>query len=531
MALYFKIEGDRIVFFGDTFNHRPAIKQLGARFNGENKTWTLADSPEMRDRAAIIASFRDSETTTNKSNSIGNLITPPKRNDTVVDASMGLTVSQLINIADSAISQAFPTPIWVIGEIQSLAKRTGGTMYFDFAEGKSGSHQTATVTVKCNVWQNTMLWLHKRHGKEKIENVFADGNQLRALVQVKLYKDRGQISLTIEDIDPSFTQGALALARAELLKKLRKLGLDQKNKCLPMPAFPLRVALITASGSRAYSDFEHQLSASGNFCGTLIFIPCSMQGDAVPQNVVEAIQKSHELAADVIVLCRGGGSAADLRWFDGEEIAMAIANSVIPIIAAIGHHDDTCITEEIAHTREKTPTAAADRILEIFKDTRTAINEKAHTLAVILEREMSRFERHQLDLKERLGTALTNLFSENQKSLLLYAIELERSFEIRASRQESLHISLAAQINHAANALLQTKSDSLFSVKERLTQLDPKPWLSNGWTQLFADGKKITSISEVEVGDRLLARVLDGNIALSVTDKHQKRKATLHDKT
>jgi exodeoxyribonuclease VII large subunit len=251
-----------------------------------------------------------------------------------------------------------------------------------------------------------------------------------------------------------------------------------------------------------------------------------MQGDNVPKNVVWAIKKAQETAVDVIVICRGGGSAADLRWFDGEEIAIAIANAGVPVIAAIGHHDDTCVAEEIANLREKTPTAAADRILGIFTDTRSAINEKAHTLAVILDREMTRFDRQQLALKERLGTALEQLFSEHQRSLLLRTIDLQRNFETLAGRQESFYISIAAQINHTANQALQKLSESLFGLNQRLTQLDPKPWLKEGWTQLVVGGKKLISIHDGQIGETLTARVVDGTLTLKITDKSIRTKGS-----
>jgi exodeoxyribonuclease VII large subunit len=256
-----------------------------------------------------------------------------------------------------------------------------------------------------------------------------------------------------------------------------------------------------------------------------------MQGDNVPKNVVWAIKKAQDATVDVIVICRGGGSAADLRWFDGEEIAIAIANAGAPVIAAIGHHDDTCVAEEIAHLREKTPTAAADRILGIFTDTRAAINEKAHTLAVILDREMTRFDRQQLALKERLGTALEHLFSEHQRSLLIRTIDLQRNFETLAGRQESSYISIAAQINHAANQALQKLSDSLFGLNQRLIQLDPKPWLKEGWTQLVVGGKKLISIHDGQIGDTLNARMVDGTLTLKITDKMIKTKGGKDGKT
>ena len=522
MALYFKIEGDLIVFFGDTFNHRPAIKALGARFNAVDKTWMVQDSDAMRERAAVIAKPQGLTTPVVQSTPQKNAQPPKSTTEFIHDPAMGLTISQLMVEADRIISQGFPTPIWVVGEIQSLSRRGGGTIYFDLADAKTGAHQTATMTVKCNIWQNTVTWLEKRHTKQKIDEIFADGNRLRALVQVKVYKDRGQISLSIEDVDPAFTQGALALARLELLKKLRAQGLDRKNKGLTIPAFPLKVALVTAEGSRAQTDFQHQLLDEGKFPGEILFIACTMQGDRVPQDVTRSISLAVDAEADVIVICRGGGSAADLRWFDGEEIALAIAKSPIPVIAAIGHHDDTCVAEEICHTREKTPTAAADRILEVFRDTRSLINERAHFLAVALDREISRFDRLQSDVRERLIHAADAYFSKHKERLTHSALYLQRGFDQVYGSQQSRFVQMAAQLNHFANVQLQKQAEQIFSREQQLTRLDPSPWLDAGWTQLSLGGKPLLSTTEVDIGSALQARLRDGVLKLTV-DQIEKR--------
>ncbi len=534
MAIYFKIEGALIVFFGDTYNHRPAIKNLGGRYNGTDKTWVVHDSAEMREKAAQFAKGHGINAEVSpapvQSLSSAQVRSVPSINPALdpapaspIDPSLGMTVSQLLLDAEKIINNGFPAPIWIVGEIQSLTRRGGGTIYFDFADAKTGSHQTATMTVKCNIWQNEVLWLEKRHGKEKVDMIFADGNRLRALVRVKLYKDRGQLTLSIEDVDPSFTQGALALARTELLKKLRALGLDRKNKLIPMPNFPFRVALISSEGSRAHTDFQHQLLGSGLFPGELLFFQCTMQGEKVPKDVISALEKAHHAAVDVIVLSRGGGSAADLRWFDGEEIAMAIAHSKIPIIAAIGHHDDTCIAEDLCHTREKTPTAAADRILEIFRDTRTSINEKAHILAGVLTREMTHFERLQSDLREKLSHATDTYFNRHRERLTSMTVYLQRGFDTIYSKQLGQFIQLGAQLNHFANAQIQRHSEILFHKEQQLTKLNPGPWLDAGWTQLSVAGKGIKSTKDVKVGTKLQARLRDGIMKLTV-DSFEPRK-------
>jgi exonuclease VII large subunit len=139
---------------------------------------------------------------------------------------------------------------------------------------------------------------------------------------------------------------------------------------------------------------------------------------------------------------------------------------------------------------------------------------------------MTRFDRQQLALKERLGTALEQLFSEHQRSLLLRTIDLQRNFETLAGRQESFYISIAAQINHTANQALQKLSESLFGLNQRLTQLDPKPWLKEGWTQLVVGGKKLISIHDGQIGETLTARVVDGTLTLKITDKSIRTKGS-----
>ena len=138
--------------------------------------------------------------------------------------------------------------------------------------------------------------------------------KIRALVSVSLYKNRGQISLTIKDIDPNFTKGELALKREELIKELKKEGLYDKNRTLNIAEFPFKVGLISAKGSRAESDFCHQLTSEG-FSGEVLFRPTPMQGEGVPKQIVSAISELEKNNCDIIVITRGGGSAADLRWF------------------------------------------------------------------------------------------------------------------------------------------------------------------------------------------------------------------------
>ena len=175
----------------------------------------------------------------------------------------------------------------------------------------------------------------------------------------------------------------MALEREKLLKELSQKGLDVKNKSLTLPRFALKIGLITAEGSRAMSDFLDQLFTY-KYPGEVILYPAHMQGESTLKDVAKGLRELSSLDLDAIVLTRGGGSAADLRWFDSPEIAYALAESRVPVISAIGHHDDVCVAELISFHREKTPTAAADFFINKISQTSTLIDNYATRLNKLL---------------------------------------------------------------------------------------------------------------------------------------------------
>ena len=89
-----------------------------------------------------------------------------------------------------------------------------------------------------------------------------------------------------------------------------------------------------------------------------------MQGRASAVEVVNAIRTLANSRVEVICLVRGGGSPLDLAWFDNEAIGRAIANCPAPVWVGIGHEIDLTVPDFVAHTRHKTPTAAAEALVE-----------------------------------------------------------------------------------------------------------------------------------------------------------------------
>jgi hypothetical protein len=323
---------DRIIISGKTYPYKESIRSLGGRFQGGDKVWHLPVSDDVLTQveslcksvgggalpAPQVAKSREPiepdplfAPSTPSAAVDQPLVAMETTNVTIMTETQtafiepaldGLTISQLMAKAQLAMTSAFPRAVWVLGEIQNLNTRKTAC-YFQLAEPKEGASDTATTTVNATIWQSNFNTIKAKHGQEAMSAMLQDGLKVRMLCSVGLYKDRGHVTLTVLDIDPSYTKGALALAREKLLKELRAKGLHDANKRQVLTPFPLRVGLISAEGSRAKSDFLDQLTCYG-FPGQVIFYPAQMQGEALLKEVVAGLTALGEMALDVIVVTR-----------------------------------------------------------------------------------------------------------------------------------------------------------------------------------------------------------------------------------
>jgi exodeoxyribonuclease VII large subunit len=571
MSVYYITQSQGILVSGKTYPYREVLRNLGGQYQAQDKSWLLPLNDEILQKIEELC-----RTIGGGPQKAPRPATPPSRapaavvsNETLVsDAGFeptprslqgdGLTIAELMQKLQLAIAQSFPRSLWVIGEIQNFRQTATGS-YFQLADFKEGASRSATMTVNATIWRSQWQDMERKLGRDTLKELLADGLRVRMLVDISLFKDRGQISLQVQGIDPSFTKGSLALAREKLLRELRSKGLDQKNKQLAWPAFPLRIGLISADDSRAKSDFLDQLLVYG-FPGQVLFYPAQMQGENTLRDVVAGLQALESRNCDMIVITRGGGSAADLRWFDSPEIAYAIAGARVPILAAIGHHEDVCVAEEISARREKTPTAAADFCVHLLQRTR----ERIEQLSLIMSRSMDERVRLQTqilqNLKARLHLGTRQVTHQHESHLQTVRSELQMRSERRllqwSTQTQNLRQTLfqrwqfvlheqgnrLQRLSHdlhqrASTALLprryeledqkrtlaletrerlQQHREKLLQLENRLIQSDPQPWMAQGWTQLFAHGKKIDRAEQLDVGMQLRARLVDALLELKL---------------
>lgn len=569
MSVYFEHDQQTIIVRGKTYPYRDLMRSLGGQYQAVEKTWAVPMSQENLQKVSelclSIGGGRRREEAAAAKPGRGPEASPPTESapapPLVGGVLDGLSIGELMQKAQLAIAHGFPRSVWVLGEIQNLRSHASG-LFFQLADFKEGASRSATLTINATLWRSQLLELERRLGPGTVKDLIQDGIRVRVLADVSLYKDRGQLSLLVQGLDPNFTKGSLALAREKLLRELRSKGLDRQNKQLTPPAFPLRIGLISAPDSRAQSDFLDQLRVYG-FPGEVIFFPAQMQGEKTLSDVVAGLTSLTAAACDLIVLTRGGGSAADLRWFDSPEIAYAIAGSSIPVVAAIGHHEDVCIAEEICFQREKTPTAAADFVINLFARTRERIDQLSLSLSQQLGERirlqslrlqnlrerlllglrgvLGSYQQHQTQLENGLDIGVQRQLLREEGRLTQIAASLRQISRLRLERGQSqaeqassrLGYRFQEALSRAHYKLAQTQQAlksgtqraafnfdrSLDALERAIVQRDPQPWMAEGWTQLSSEGEsRILSARNLGEGQELKARLPDALLTLRIEE-------------
>lgn len=588
------VEGDTIAVSGNTYGIKEDLKPLGARFRGADRSWVLPNTAQVYEGLQQVVAKHGGRralqgqpggkapSPMDQGEALPPMNLRPRGPDSSVSSGQtkeahergqglrqeakepkDLTIAQFVARVEGVLRQQFPQNVWLVGEIQNLSVRNTAT-YFQLAEPKQQS-TTATMAVNALIWANKARLIQRTLTPPQYHKVVAEGMQVRVLCQVRLYKDRGSLSLTVVDIDPAYSEGVLALQRQKVLKALRAKGVAERNKQLAFSPLPLTIGLISAPDSRAINDFLHQLHQYG-YPGRVIVHHAAMQGEKTSPEVRKALAQlaSPELGLDGIVITRGGGSAGDLRYFDDEALGEAICRCPVPVVAAIGHHDDRSVAEEVAYRREKTPTAAAVFILQRVASVRDFLNSSGQKIHRETRRHLlrhddqlqlqaSRMKQHigqrlaterlrlsrghshlkiagqkflhdrqqQLSLLTRqFGASLTDVHYKQSATLKTLAGDLYQGASASLARRHGLWVRSGHQLKSVADKGFFAAQRQLTTLEGQLEKSDPEEWRKRGLIRLTtADGKVVRSLGDVAVHELLSSRLVDGVLEVTVTRK------------
>lgn len=320
-----------------------------------------------------------------------------------------------------------------------------------------------------------------------------NGMKVIITADVQVYEKDGQYQLYAVQIIPDGL-GGLYLAYEQLKERLGEEGLFDLDLKKPLPAFPQRIAAVTAPGGAALQDILNILSRRYKLAEIWVF-PCLVQGENAVGSILSALKKADDSDADIIILGRGGGSFEDLSAFNSEELARGIYACKTPVISAVGHETDITVADLTADLRAPTPSAAAELAVPDTKIVYDALS----------------------GLGQRLERGLLS-FIEMKKSLLS---EKEKSLSAASPKHRlSLNVHLAAakskSLETAFSRYIEKRSAALDSAAALLESLNPFGVMERGYAAVSKDGAIIVSQKELSAGDEITVRFSDGEVKARV---------------
>lgn len=397
---------------------------------------------------------------------------------------------ELNSCVRTAVQEALPDRYWVRAEISEARIHASGHCYLELIEKEESTGRTiakARATIWANIFKLLRPWFEETTGQ-----LFVPGIKILIEVSPSFHELYGY-SLTVYDIDPTYTLGDAARRRAAILQQLRDEGVAEMNKELVWPLLPQRFAIISSPSAAGYGDFINQLQNNpyGYKIYTALF-PASMQGEQTEQSIINALDRinGYEQLFDGVVIIRGGGATSDLNSFDSYPLAANVAQFPLPIITGIGHERDDTVIDMVANTRVKTPTAAAEWIIARIHEADTSAATLAHTI----------------------GEEIRNRILREKQLLQRTTSSLPLLVERRILNERHKAELWSEQLKHTLRTRLDAEKSRLGNMEKTVQLVSPQSLLERGYSLTLHNNKVIKRVTDLAEGEIIETLLADGSV-------------------
>ena len=440
-----------------------------------------------------------------------------------------ITVGELNRSAKYLLEDAF-TNIAVIGEISNISRPSSGHIYFTLKD-EDGA-------IGCAMWRSQATKLNFKP---------EDGDKCILKGQVSLYPATGRYQLMVKSIEQAGS-GNLMHQFEQLKKKLDSEGLFDVSKKLSLPKSPKHIGVITSASTAAFQDILSTIKRRAP-SSQISLSPAVVQGDAAAGSLIKALDRiikfnenNPENSIDVVIIARGGGSIEDLWCFNNEDLARQIALFPIPTISGVGHEIDFTICDFVSDMRAPTPTASAEIVTEfsfqVFDKLSEIQNNLHRFIRISLKDKLQKIQ----FLKGNIKNPLLVLREQSQK-IDNYELKLKQNMKLNYSNnKQRFNLAVSKFREKSPAALIQENYSKINNIKELIKRaiklkvsknisvlrefeknldiLNPLSILERGYSIIQnKSGSSIKSISEVESGDILTARLNKGFLDIEVKNK------------
>lgn len=414
-----------------------------------------------------------------------------------------ISLVELNSLVRRSLESCLPDTYWVQAELSDVRTNATGHCYLEFIQ-KDERSSSMLAKARGIIWSN-VFGLIKPYFEELTGQTFHSGLKVLVEVSVNFHELYGY-SLTVHNIDPTYTLGDLVQQRQKIIKQLENEGVLTLNKELEMPILAQRIAVISSATAAGYDDFCNQLKNNKweiPFYAELF--PAIMQGDQVEKTILNALDSILERGDDfdVVVIIRGGGASSDLSGFDTYLLAASCAQYPLPIITGIGHERDDTVLDVVANTRVKTPTAAAEFLI----DRMVAVYGQLKELKIRLNRSSVRVIRAE---QQRFHSICAQIPAITRSVFLDERHRLER---------------MRSRLKHGTQVLLTRQKHDLDKIALQVKSVSPFEILKKGYALVISEGKIVSSVDNVSLKDELVLRLGDGELVTTVKHKIKNHEA------
>ena len=413
-----------------------------------------------------------------------------------------LKISELNNYIKNLLDgDIFLNRVYLKGEISNFKNHTRGHLYFTLKDD--------TSRISAVMFQSSAV---------KLTFTPEDGMNVLVSGRISAYPAQGSYQIYIDKMEVDGL-GALYIEYEKLKKKLAMMGLFDENHKVPIPKFPEKIGVITASTGAAVRDIMSTIKRRYPICEAILF-PCLVQGKDAAPDIVRQIKRADAYGLDTIIVGRGGGSIEDLWAFNEEIVAKAIYECKTPIISAVGHEIDWTIADFVADLRAPTPTGAAEMAVPTVLDINTLLDNykirlnrniknmvntkfiKLRSLkqSFILKNPMSMYE-----VKEQKLDALIENINKDIKSIIVNKENLLNNIKLSYTLKNPME-------------LIKDKKVKFEMLINTLKLVNPLGILEKGYSLVECNGKIIKDSNDTKVNDCINIKLHKGKIKAEVKE-------------
>lgn len=373
--------------------------------------------------------------------------------------------------------------VFVVGEVSNFVKNQhSGHVYFSIKD-------------KHSVIRAVMFsWSAKR-----LKFNVSDGMKVIVRGRISLYEPSGAYQIYIEDLQPDGL-GTFNLQFEQLKEKLMAQGLFDNSRKKNLPPYPNRVGVITSQSGAVFSDIVSVMARRYPLAEVVLY-PAAVQGEEAISQIMSGIKEFNaRVDVDVLIIARGGGSAEDLWAFNDELLALAVADSRIPIISAVGHETDFTICDFVADLRAPTPSAAAELAVPDINELKARINGVLSSIDGLI---LSQYH----SVRENL-------------SKLTHSHAMSNPMGLVENKKLMLSV-LSGELNINFSRLISVRRETFLSLTAKLDVLSPLRLLSSGYAIVVNDksGRVINGVKRAKKNDKIKVRFADGSLDCTVNDR------------